>query len=173
MLSGAIISGGINAAEQYTATGDIQWNGIGGVLDAAADGAMLWPVAGIASAARPAATATSQLAVTSSVSMTRVGRWMNPAEYEAMKKAGTVQADSAGMHRVAVPASPNAYKAAPKGDIYVEYDLPSSSLSLGGTNGWRTVHGPGSPAARLAEKKGLPAPELPKFENLSDPLQTK
>ena len=98
---------------------------------------------------------------------------MSTAEYDAMKSSGVVQSDVAGMHRVAVPATPTAYKAAPKGDIYVEYNLPSSSLSPGGTEGWRTVHGPGSPAARLAEKKGLPAPELPKFENLSDPLHTK
>jgi hypothetical protein len=109
----------------------------------------------------------------SSISMTRVGRWMHPAEYEAMKASGVVQADVAGLHRVAVPASPNAYKAARKGDIYVEYDLPTSSLSPGGKDVWRTVHGPGSPLARLREKKGLPAPELPRFKNLSKPLQIK
>jgi hypothetical protein len=104
---------------------------------------------------------------------TRVGRWMSTAEYRAMKASGVVQADANGMHRVAVPASPDAYKAAPKGDIYVEYDLPTSSLSPGGTDAWRTVHGPGSPMARLAEKKGLPPPQLPKFTNLSEPLRTK
>lgn len=105
--------------------------------------------------------------------LSRVGRWMSRAEYQAMKTTKVVQADSAGMHRVAYPATPDAYKAAPKGDIYVEYDVPTSSLSPGGTEAWRTIYGPGSPAARLAEKKGLPTPQLPTFENLSEPLLTK
>lgn len=103
----------------------------------------------------------------------RVGRWMSRTEYQAMKTTRVVQADSSGMHRVAYPATPDAYKAAPKGDIYVEYDVPTSSLSPGGTEAWRTIHGPGSPAARLAEKKGLPIPQLPSFKNLSEPLQIK
>lgn len=103
----------------------------------------------------------------------RVGRWMSRAEYQAMKTTRVVQADSAGMHRVAYPATPEAYKAAPKGDIYVEYDVPTSSLSPGGTEAWRTIYGPGSPAARLAEKKGLPTPQLPTFQNLSEPLLIK
>ena len=38
-MSGAAISGGTNAAIQYHA-GDVQWSGIGGVFDAAGDGAM-------------------------------------------------------------------------------------------------------------------------------------
>jgi hypothetical protein len=105
--------------------------------------------------------------------MTRVGRWMNPAEYEAMKASGTVQGGAGGVSRVAVPATPDAYKAAPKGDIYVEYDVPTSALRPGGTDAWRTIPGPGSPAARQAARTGQPPPEFPKVENISDPLHTK
>lgn len=48
MASGAAVSGGMNAAEQYATTGNVQWGGIGGVLDAAGDGALLGPVFGAA-----------------------------------------------------------------------------------------------------------------------------
>ncbi|MCH2176915.1 MAG: hypothetical protein MK193_14420 [Lentisphaeria bacterium] len=110
---------------------------------------------------------------TSNVQYVRVGRWMSEAEYKAMKVTGRVQSDQAGLHRVANPANPNAYKAAPKGDIYVEYDVPLSSLKPGGTTGWSNIHGPGSPMARIAQKKGLPEPILPQFKNLSEPLKKK
>jgi hypothetical protein len=105
--------------------------------------------------------------------MTRVGRWMSQEEYAKMKASGRVQADASGQHRAASPATPDAYKAAPTGDIYVEYDVPTSSLGPGGTDAWKTISGPGSPKARLAQKKGEPIPELPEFQNLSDPIQTK
>lgn len=111
--------------------------------------------------------------VTQSQEMTRVGRWMNQSEYDKMKSTGRVQADSTGQHRVAIPAKPDAYKAAPKKDFYVEYDVPTSSLGSGGTDGWRTISGPGSPKSRLAKKKGEPEPKLPEFENISEPKQVK
>ena len=41
MAIGALISGGFNAAIQYHETGTVQWGGLGGVVDAAGDGAML------------------------------------------------------------------------------------------------------------------------------------
>jgi RHS repeat-associated protein len=112
-------------------------------------------------------------AAKSAVPMTRVGRWMNPAEYEAMKASGTVQGGAGGVSRVAVPATPDAYRAAPKGDIYVEFDVPAASLRPGGTEAWRTIPGPTSPAGRQATRTGQPPPEFPKFENLSDPIHTK
>jgi RHS repeat-associated protein len=40
-IVGALIGGGINAAMQYESTGSVKWSGIGGVFDAAGDGAML------------------------------------------------------------------------------------------------------------------------------------
>jgi hypothetical protein len=46
MGTSAIINGGINAYIQYETTGTIQWQGIGGVLDAAGDGALLGIVGG-------------------------------------------------------------------------------------------------------------------------------
>ncbi|MGB4066210.1 MAG: RHS repeat-associated core domain-containing protein [Azonexus sp.] len=47
--SGALISGGFNAALQVATSGQVHWQGIGGVLDAAGDGAILGPMfAGVA-----------------------------------------------------------------------------------------------------------------------------
>jgi hypothetical protein len=36
---------------------------------------------------------------------------------------------------VAEPSNPDAYKAAPAGDVYVEYDVPSGSTKPDGTGG--------------------------------------
>jgi len=40
MAAGAVLGGGTNAAIQYYETGEVQWSGVGGVFDAAGDGAM-------------------------------------------------------------------------------------------------------------------------------------
>ena len=49
---GAALAGGINAAQQYYETGHVQWSGVGGVFDAAGDGALLglagWSASGLA-----------------------------------------------------------------------------------------------------------------------------
>jgi len=98
---------------------------------------------------------------------TRVGRWMNPKELDAMQSTGRVQTgpDSGGIHRVAVPADPDAYKAAPSGDVFVSYDVPSSSLRPH-SQGTMAIDGPNSPAGRLAKKKGETPPELPEATNI-------
>ena len=71
MLGGAAVSGGTNAAMQYAVTGEVQWQGIGGVMDAAGDGVILGPVLGGAALATrsglPAASLTGRLGVANSV----------------------------------------------------------------------------------------------------------
>lgn len=48
--SGAVIAGSINASWQLANSGEVRWGGVGGVLDAAGDGAILGPMfAGLAS----------------------------------------------------------------------------------------------------------------------------
>lgn len=75
---GALVNGGINAAAQYHFTGHIQWSGIGGVLDAAGDGAILGPVAWAGARANVATrAATAESALVKGVTVTD-------------KKAGTV-----------------------------------------------------------------------------------
>ena len=96
----------------------------------------------------------------------RVGRWMNPKELGKMKETGKVQGNAQGVHRVASPANPDAYKAAPKGDTYATYDVPTESLGPAGTDAWKQISGPGSLKARAAARKGETVPDLPAFENL-------
>ncbi|WP_424923356.1 hypothetical protein [Actinocrispum wychmicini] len=93
--------------------------------------------------------------------MATVGRWMCPAEYEKMVATGCVQGGEGGVSRVAFPSDPTAHRAAPKGDMYVEFDVPAGTLMPGGTDAWRSIHGPNSPGGRLNANKGLPLPELP------------
>ncbi len=57
MATGAVISGGVNAAGQYISNGEVRWSGIGGVADAAGDGAILGPVLGIVASRSAASTA--------------------------------------------------------------------------------------------------------------------
>ncbi|NCT91507.1 RHS repeat-associated core domain-containing protein, partial [Cellulomonas sp. APG4] len=79
---------------------------------------------------------------------TRVGRWTSPAEHAAMKETGSIQWNARGVHRVATPASPSTYRNAPKGDIYVECDVPSGVLKPH-SEGTSIIYGPQSLQARL------------------------
>ncbi len=92
---------------------------------------------------------------------TRVGRWMSPEEYEKMMASGKVQMSDGNMTHVANPADINAFKASKPGTIYVEFDVPSSSLKPGGTNVWSTIPGPGS---RYDKLYGIP--EMPDAINI-------
>ena len=85
---------------------------------------------------------------------TRVGRWMSEDEYNKI--------------HVANPAEINAFsKQAPKGFVYVEFDVPNDTIFPGGRDGWGIIAGPGSLYDRLAIKKGLPAiTEMPQAINI-------
>ncbi|GAA3882293.1 hypothetical protein GCM10022227_44850 [Streptomyces sedi] len=101
--------------------------------------------------------------------MSRVGRWMGDAEYQAMLDTGYVQAGSGGQSTyVAFPSDQTAYgrQAAP-GSLYVEFDVPSDSLRTAGEPGWRQIPGPDNQLyTRLNARRGLPPPEMPRFENI-------
>jgi hypothetical protein len=95
--------------------------------------------------------------------LTRVGRWMSPAEHEAMTDTGIVQEGAGGVTNVASPAAPEAYmRQAASGSRYVEFDVPEDSLSPGGKAGWVTIRGPNSFWAR----GGLALPEMPPALNI-------
>ena len=96
----------------------------------------------------------------------RVGRWMSTDELAAMQSTGRVQAGAGGVHRVAFPADPAAYKAAPVGDVFATYDVPSRVLLPAGNDAWRQIVGPDSVFGRLAARRGEPLPQLPPFLNL-------
>ena len=102
------------------------------------------------------------------ITYTRVGRWMSQNEYEKMLSTGQMQSSKGNMTHVANPANRNAYeKQAPKGSLYVEFDVPSNRISPGGAEGWGIIAGPGSIKDRFNQKKGLPAiKEMPYVKNI-------
>lgn len=95
-----------------------------------------------------------------------VGRWMSTDEYQKMMATGMVQPGAGDRTFVVYPASKDAYISARPGSVYVEFDVPQSQLSPGGRPGDYKLSGPGSLDARLAARKGLPAPELPAAKNI-------
>ena len=105
----------------------------------------------------------------SGTNTTRVGRWMSQDEYNKMVASGKVQMSGDNKVHVANPADINAFgKQAPKGSIYVEFDVPSNTISKGGTDGWGIINGPGSLLDRLNAKKGLPRiTEMPNATNIT------
>ena len=100
---------------------------------------------------------------------TRVGRWMSQKEYDKMVASGKVQMSGDNKVHVANPADINAFgKQAPNGSLYVEFDVPSNTISKGGTDGWGIINGPGSLLDRLNAKKGLPRiTEMPSATNIT------
>ena len=102
-------------------------------------------------------------------SMVRVGRWMCRDEYDKMISSGKVQMSSENMTHVANPADINAFgRQAPKGSIYVEFDVPKHTVAKGGSEVWGIIHGPGSVRDRLNARKGLPRiTEMPNASNIT------
>lgn len=93
---------------------------------------------------------------------------MSQAEYDKMVKTGKVQMSGDNKVHVANPANIDSCgKQAPPDSIYVEFDVPSNTISAGGTDGWGIINGPGSLLDRLNAKKGLPRIEdMPKATNI-------
>lgn len=85
-----------------------------------------------------------------------------------MVKTGKVQISPNGNTTyVANPADPNAFKAAPSGSIYVEFDVPADSIYSAGKSNWGQIPGPGSLIDRLNQSKGLPPiNEMPDATNI-------
>ncbi len=99
--------------------------------------------------------------------LTRVGRWMSPAEHEAMTDSGMVQEGGGGTTYVAHPADPAAYgQQAAVGSRYVEFDVPQDSLAPAGKEGWAQIPGPNSLYGRLAAMRGEPIPQFPPALNI-------
>lgn len=83
-----------------------------------------------------------------------------------MNATGMVQESYSGTTHVANPASIDAFgKQAKPGQIYVEFDVPTSTLKQTNT-GWAKILGPNTVEARLAAKKGQPMPEIPSATNI-------
>ena len=61
--------------------------------------------------------------------LVKVGRIMSPNELAAMRETGLLQESwNAGVTSVSLPPNPETYRAAPTGDVYVEFYLPESAI---------------------------------------------
>jgi membrane protein involved in colicin uptake len=99
---------------------------------------------------------------------TRVERWMAQAEYDKMVETGKVQMSPIGnTSYVANPADPNAFRAALKGSLYVEFDVSSNSIYNAGNESWGQIAGPGSNIDKFIQYKGFsPIIEMPSATNI-------
>jgi hypothetical protein len=102
------------------------------------------------------------------MSTLRVGRWMSRAEYDAMVAAGRVQPTAAGldMKHVTAPPDPDAFRAAPSGSVFAEFDVVDAQVAPGGHPSWLILYGANSTLGRLAARRGLPAAALPRAANV-------
>jgi hypothetical protein len=92
---------------------------------------------------------------------------MSETEYKNMVETGKVQESRSGATHVASPASPTAFdKQAKEGSIYVEFDVPTTSVKPGGKEGWAIIPGPNSLEGRNAAFRGRPVPEMPDATNI-------
>nr|WP_228063777.1 MULTISPECIES: RHS repeat-associated core domain-containing protein [unclassified Streptococcus] len=89
--------------------------------------------------------------------MTRVGRWMSPEEYAKMVETGKVQVSPNGDRTfVSNPADIEAFQSAPKGSVYIEFDVDKNYIFQAGQKNWGQIVAPGSKFDRLLEKRGIP-----------------
>jgi hypothetical protein len=86
----------------------------------------------------------------------RVGRWMSRVEYENMLATNRVQEGGGGLTFASIEGPGSFMKQAPKGSVYVEYDVPANSLLPGGKVGWVKNIGPNAPKSQtlMLNKKG-------------------
>jgi hypothetical protein len=91
---------------------------------------------------------------------------MSTGEYQAMLSTGMVQPGGGGFSYVVYPADPNAYISARAGSVYVEFDVPQSSLIPGGRPGDFKMSDSTTIFSRLAVSKGGAPLELPEAKNI-------
>lgn len=82
-----------------------------------------------------------------------------------MLESSNIQWNADGVHRVANPPSPSTYRAAPQGDVYVEYEVPTAVLRPH-SEGTSIIYGPNSTMASLPGR--TQTTDVP-FRNMTDP----
>ena len=93
----------------------------------------------------------------------RVGRWMSPAEFNKMQLTGKVVQGGGGQTFVSTNGVLDYKGAASPGSIYVEFDVPTSSLLKGGKDGWFKLIGPDANASQqllLNKQGGTQSPDV-------------
>lgn len=92
---------------------------------------------------------------------------MSKEEYQKMLETGYVQKPyNADQSYVAYPADYNAYyKQTSKGNVYVEFDVPSGSLKQT-KDIWAAIPGSNSVYSKMNVRKGLEPYSFPKVTNI-------
>ena len=104
--------------------------------------------------------------VIDSVSTTRVGRWMSPNELAQMQSSNKVAQGGGGQTFISTNGAADFKGATPNGSVYVEFDVPSSSLLQGGKDGWFKMIGPEASKSQqyMLNKQG--GSHLPDIKNI-------
>ncbi|WP_296246852.1 hypothetical protein [Pseudomonas sp. UBA4194] len=76
------------------------------------------------------------------VSMTRVGRWISSDELAQMQNPDKVVQGGGGQTFISTNGISDFKGAAPKGSVYVQFDVPANILLQGGKDGWFKMIGP-------------------------------
>ena len=97
----------------------------------------------------------------------RVGRWMSRSEFEKMQMSGRVLQGGGGQTFVSTNGSTDFKNVASPGSVYVEFDVPTSSLLKGGKDGWYKLIGPDANKSQqlMLEKQG--GTQLPEVKNIA------
>jgi hypothetical protein len=76
--------------------------------------------------------------------MVTVGRRMSPEELSAMPSTGLVQeSNNNGVTSVTLPPNRNLYRAGPRRDVFVQFDVPQSAIGAA-AGGVAKIYGPNS-----------------------------
>ncbi|WP_367863604.1 hypothetical protein [Pseudomonas guariconensis] len=104
--------------------------------------------------------------VINDVNMTRVGRWMSPDELAQMQSTSKVVQGGGGQTFISTNGVSDFKGPAPKGYVYVEFDVPANSLLQGGKEGWFKMIGPDASKSQqfLLNKQG--GEHLPVVKNI-------
>jgi len=106
------------------------------------------------------------MATGTTIQLTRVGRWMSCAEYDAMLVSNMVQQSFSGSTHGGRPPDIMAFfRQAKPGSVYIEFDVPSTCLKQTG-RGWAKIIGPHSIEGRLAARKAWTVPQMPAAANI-------
>ncbi len=93
---------------------------------------------------------------------------MKMAEYEAMTASSRVPPTVVGldMKHVTCPPDPDAFRAASRNSLFVEFDVLDAQTAPGGRTDWLIIYGPKSTLGRLASSRGETVQELPRVDNI-------
>ena len=105
--------------------------------------------------------------------MTTVGRWMSKTELETMQSTGRVVESWSTKTDVSINGYEDFMPMVTKGQVYVEFSVPTNSLIGGGKPGWFHMIGPNAGSSRKAALLKQGGQMLPKFENPTPILHTK